>query len=122
MNIYYKTKKLEQLCNNYDALVRRYGERQAKKIRIRLNALRSAKSLHDFSPPERTPERCHELLQGRKKGDPIKISMDLVHPYRLIFTPDHNPVPCKVDGGLDWGGVTDIEIWGVEDTHDHKKK
>lgn len=37
--------------------------------------------------------------------------------YRLIFIPDHDPVPRLKDGGLDWSKVTAIKILGVEDTH-----
>jgi proteic killer suppression protein len=43
--------------------------------------------------------------------------MDLDHPYRLIFTPDHDPHPTRPEGGLDWQQVTAIIIFGVEDTH-----
>ena len=47
-----------------------------------------------------------------------QLSMDLDHPYRLIFTPDHDPYPERPEGGLDWRQVTAINILGVEDTHD----
>lgn len=47
-----------------------------------------------------------------------QLSMDLDHPYRLIFTPDHDPYPKRPEGGLDWRQVTAINILGVEDTHD----
>ncbi len=36
---------------------------------------------------------------------------------RLIFTPEHDPVPRLEDGGLDWSQVTAIKIPGVKDTH-----
>jgi len=42
----------------------------------------------------------------------------LNHPYRLLFRPYKTPIPLKPDGGLDWTKVTQIEILGVEDTHD----
>ena len=47
-----------------------------------------------------------------------QLSVDLDHPYRLIFTPAHDPVPRLEDGGLDWSQVTAITILGVEDTHE----
>ena len=62
---------------------------------------------------ERTASR-HELTKGKRSG---KLSVDLDHPYRLIFIPDHDPVPRRDDGGLDWSQVTTIKIVGVEDTH-----
>ena len=57
--------------------------------------------------------RCHEL-KGNLKG---KLSIDLYHPYRLIFEPADDPIPQKEDGGLDWTRVTSVKIIGVKDTH-----
>ena len=57
--------------------------------------------------------RCHEL-KGDREGE---LSVDLEHPYRLIFKPTENPTPRKSDGGLDWGEVKSITVIGVEDTH-----
>jgi proteic killer suppression protein len=54
------------------------------------------------------------LAQGKRKG---QLSVDLDHPYRLIFVVNHDPVPVLPDGGLDWSKVTAIKILGVEDTH-----
>ena len=61
--------------------------------------------------------RCHELTEGRRRGQ-FHLSVDLDHPYRLIFVPDHDPIPKREDGGLEWSQVTAIKILGVEDTHD----
>ena len=84
-------------------------------IRLRMQELRAALSLKDFLPPKSGPIRCHELTQGRRKG---QLSVDLDHPYRLIFVPNHEPIPVKPDGGLDWEQVTAITIIGIEDTHE----
>ena len=46
-----------------------------------------------------------------------QFAVDLKHPYRLIFKPDHNPLPRKDDGGLDLTQITAIKILGVEDYH-----
>jgi proteic killer suppression protein len=35
----------------------------------------------------------------------------------MLFVPNHDPVPEKEDGGLDWTQVTAVEIIGIEDTH-----
>jgi len=77
--------------------------------------LRAAESLKDFWPPKTGPERCHQLIGGKLKG---KFSVDLDHPYRLIFVPDHHPVPELEGGGLDWSQVTAIKILGIENTHE----
>lgn len=48
----------------------------------------------------------------------LQLSLDLDHPYRLIFEPANEPIPTKPDGGLDWNKVTAVRILGVEDTHE----
>ena len=91
--------------------MRKHGPIRAKKIRQRLDDLRAAQVLEDL---RHAPGRCHEL-----KGDRAwQLSLDLDHPYRLIFEPANNPIPTKEDGGLDWTGVTAVIIIGVEDTHE----
>ena len=58
-------------------------------------------------------ERCHELT-GNLKG---QLSVDLGHPYRLLFVPADDPIPYRKEGGLDWQQVTEIEITDITDTH-----
>jgi proteic killer suppression protein len=43
--------------------------------------------------------------------------MDLEFLYRLIFEPEHDPIPKRADGGLDWSAVTAIRILEIADTH-----
>ena len=114
MIISFKNKKIEKSFNEQVQLEKQHGADRAKKIRIRLAALRAAQCLKDFWPPKSKPSRCHELI-GDRAG---QLSVDLDHPYRLIFVPDHNPIPKLGDGGLDWSQVTAIKIMGVEDTHE----
>lgn len=112
MIIIFKSRKFQKECNDSDLLVRRYGLERAKLIRRRLDDLTAAEVLEDiFTFPQ---TRCHEL-KGRRTGH---LSVDLSHPYRLIFKCANNPVPRKLDGGLDWKKVTAIEIQAVEDTHE----
>ncbi len=63
--------------------------------------------------PRTPPERCHELkmnLAGR-------FAVVLKDNWRLIFRPDHQPVPTKEDGGIDPLRVTAIMIEAVDDYH-----
>jgi proteic killer suppression protein len=115
LDISFKNKKLEKEFNESKRLEKVHGSLRAKKIRLRMNELRAALNLMDFWPPMSGPGRCHELTLGERKG---QLSVDLDHPYRLIFVPNHIPVPLKPDGGLDWGQITAITIIGVEDTHE----
>jgi len=110
LDIIFSSEKLKKLFNDQKSLTRQYGANQAKRIRQRLDDLRAADTLEQM---RNLPGRCHEL-----KGDMAgQLSLDLVHPYRLIFEPANNPVPKKPDEGLDWKQVTAIRVIGVEDTH-----
>lgn len=113
MDIYFRTTKLAKIFSDEKKLLRKYGAEQTKKIRRRMMELRISQSLYDLAPPYTKPSRCHELV-GERKG---QLSVDLKHPYRLLFIPQHEPIPQKQSGGLDWGHVTAITILGVEDTH-----
>lgn len=97
--------------NETKRLVRRHNAQRAKLIRRRLDELRAAPSLDVM---RRLPGRCHEL-KGDRAG---QLSIDLDGPYRLLFSPAHNPIPSKMDGGMDWTKVTAIVLVGVVDTHD----
>ncbi len=111
MDIFFKTKKLERQCTDSRLFEKTWGRLQGKKIRQRLDDFRAADNLGEF---EFLPGRCHEL-KGDRKG---QLTLDLVHPRRLVFTPVDNPTPAKPDGGLDWNSVFSVVIIGIEDTHD----
>lgn len=98
-------------CNNDKLLKRRQGDLRARKIRQRLDNLRAANNL---SAMKSLPGRCHEL-----KGDHHGLlSLDLDHPWRLIFEPADAPPALKGDGGMDWENVRAVKILRIEDTHD----
>ncbi len=111
MEITFETNDLRDKCNSSRLLVKYFGERQAKKIRLRLDDLRAAATLEEM---RHIGGRCHEL-KGDRRG---QLSLDLVQPYRLIFEVASEPILRKPDGGLDWKQVTAVRILGVEDTHE----
>ncbi len=111
MDILFANHRMEKLFNSQALLVREYGDRQAKLIRRRLDELAAADTLEDLRYLPQA--RCHEL-KGDRAG---QLSLDLVHPYRLICVPAHQSIPLKSDGGLDWARVTAVQIVSVEDTH-----
>ena len=88
-----------------------WGPKLTKKLMLRLAQLEAATSLADIS--HLPPARCHELV-GDRSG---QLSIDLQHPFRLIFIPANDPIPQKEDGGLDWNEVTEIEVIEIVDTH-----
>ena len=83
----------------------------ARKLQQRLMELKAAPCLDDISKVP--PPRCHPL-SGDRDG---QLSVDLEHPYRLLFIPANDPIPVTQDGGLDWTKVTEIEIIEITDTH-----
>ncbi len=107
----FKNSKFQRDCNDQKLLKKNHGADRAKRIRRRLDQLRDANVLEDM---RNLPGRCHELLQDRAG----QLSLDLDHPYQLIFEPANEPIPRKPDGGIDWNQVTSVIILGVEDTHD----
>ena len=111
MDIQFGTAKLARECNSAKLLPKAHGEARAKLIRRRLDALRAAVVLDDL---RNTPGRLHELKGDRKR----QFSLDLDGPYRLLFVANHNPVPARPEGGIDWTRITAVMILGVENTHE----
>jgi plasmid maintenance system killer protein len=112
MLITYNNRKTEKTFNKLADLIRKYGPEQAKRISLRKTQLEAAENLAVMQTLP--PVRAHELKADRAG----QISLDLIHPQRLLIVPDHEELPRKPDGGLDWTKITRIMIIGVEDTHD----
>ena len=114
MDLFISDKKLRRAFEKR-ALEQRYGTEMARKINLRLNALRAAASLADFWPPYSGPERCHELKQNLSGI----FSFDLKYPYRLLFKPT-NEVPHQdnPDEHQRWELITAVELLAIEDTHE----
>ena len=111
MEIHYRKGTMQKACTSEKAMRKKWGERVSRVLRRRLGELEAAVTLADMA---RLPSsRCHEL-SGRRKG---QVAVDLAHPYRLVFRPDHDPVPTKPDEGLDWSKVTRIVVREVVDYH-----
>lgn len=111
MIIYFKTKKLQKICSRGAEAIKILGPKRGTKLKQRMMELSAAETLADISRVP--PARCHELI-GNRKG---QLSVDLDHPYRLLFIPANNPIPEREEGGLNWAAVTKIEIIDIADTH-----
>jgi len=111
MDITFASRKLEKAFNEEASLKRAFNARMVRAIVLRMAVLRGAKALSLV--PSIKPVRCHPLL-GDKKG---QYAVDLIHPFRLVFRPNHQPVPLKDDGGININEVTAIEILEVTDYH-----
>ena len=93
------------------SLVRKFGKKGASKVGQRVGQLADAETLGDF---RHLPGHCHEL-KGNLKG---QLALNLDGPYRLLFQPDHDPLPLTKEGGLDWNLVTRVKILEIVDYHD----
>jgi len=110
MEISFRTSKLAKLCNSETKLRGKYGPRMASLIQQRLIDLSEAETLEIM---RHVPGRCHQLTENL---DGL-FAVDLVHPDRLVFVPDHDPIPELSSGGVDWSQVTKIEVVGIGDYH-----
>jgi len=111
MEITFKTSKLAKSVESPRAIQKNYGTR-AKLINQRKSELEAAKTLDTMrSIPA---ANCHEL-SGNHRGE---LAVDISPNHRIIFEPNHNPIPKKPDSGLDWTQITKIIINTIgEDYH-----
>ena len=111
MDIAFRTRKLAKIFNSAHALQKAYGKRMTRVIMNRLAVLKAAPSL--ALVPTTPPDRRHQLHGDRDEH----FAVDLVHPWRLVFVPNHEPFPRRDDGGIHTEQVTSITIIDVVDYH-----
>ena len=109
MEIVFRTRKIKRLCERRAEAQRRLGEASAKKLGARLSDLEAAASVAEL-----VAGRPHPLA-GDRWG---QFALDLSGGKRLVFSPDHEPVPVNADGGVEWEEVTRVRIEFVGDYHD----
>jgi len=109
LEVSFEDADLAESFRNRRELQRRHGVVRAKKIQQRLKALAEAGSLSDM---RYLGGRCHEL-HGDLAGH---LTLDLDHPYRLLFRPAISQEPGP-GGGLEWSTVSSVIVIGVVDTH-----
>jgi len=110
IDISWADRKLEKHCSSERAGARRWGIDHWSLMKRRLATLRGAPTLKDM---DGAPGRCHPLTANRNG----QFAVSLWGQFRLIFVPDHDPVPCLDDGGIDKALVTRISITEVADYH-----
>jgi proteic killer suppression protein len=111
MLIYFKSNKLQKICSKQNEAVKKLGLKMADKLQQRMMELSAADCLADVSTLR--PTRCHPL-KGNRSG---QFSVDLDHPYRLIFIPAIDVIPEKDGIALDLSQIDAIEIIDILDTH-----
>ena len=100
---------LRALCEQEKLAVRSLGKPCARKLRTRLADLMAAAHVRELVAGRPHP------LSGDRQG---QFALDLHGGVRLVFEPDHEPVPVLADGGIDWAQVTRIMIIFIGDYHD----
>ena len=110
MDIKFGNNKLKKLANDPSKCKKELGDKRGTIFLKRLNDLSIADTLEDV---RNLPGRFHELT-GNLKG---QWACDLDHPYRLIFTPQEDPIPTNSDGQYLWLEITGVEILEIKDYH-----
>lgn len=108
MEIGFKDKKLKALCEQSSLAQKKLGAQMAKKLRSRLADLKAASVVADLCAGRPHP------LEGDREGE---FGLDLVHPQRLVFIADNDPIPKREDGSINWSQVTQVCIIAIEDYH-----
>lgn len=111
MQIRFADAKLEKVLSVEKTLNRTYGQQMARRIMTGLAVLGSVDNLARV--PTTGSLRCHQLSSNRDE----QFAIDLVHPRRLVFEVDQDPVPRVPDGGIDREQVTRILITEIIDYH-----
>lgn len=114
MEIRFANAKLAKLCNVEKNAIQEFGPVGGKRLMQRLEDIASAQNLAALTL---VPGRAHPMRRGERAND-SQWTMDLHHPMRLVFVPNHDPLPVRQDGGLDLVQVTAICVLEVADTHD----
>lgn len=90
MDITYKSRKLEKICEDKKVSVKSYGIDMANKIKLRINEIRASDSVEEMIQYQ--IGRCHALV-GDRFGE---YAVDLIQPFRLIFIKDDDTKQIKV--------------------------
>lgn len=85
MDIQFKTKRLQDTCNDKKKRDRAYGPERSAILLKRLVQMSNAETLEEF---KLVHPRAHPLKADRKG----EWAADLDHPYRLIFEPVPDPI------------------------------
>lgn len=80
MIVEYRTKSLEKTCTQAKVAIRAYGQEMAIRLQQRIKQIQSTDTVEMLL--QFHIGRCH-ALHGDREG---QYAMDLVHPYRLVFT------------------------------------
>lgn len=110
IDVAWADRKLAKACATDASGIKRFGTDEWRILKRRLASLFAAPTLADM---QNVPGGCH-ALSGDRKG---QFAVSLTGPRRVVFEPDHDPLPLLEAGGLDLHRVTAIQILEVVDYH-----
>src|SRR5215212_1986318 len=101
MKLSFAGKKLERELTKAAVMARAYGDR-SKRLKMRLDLLAAAPTLANvpMEPPTRLHPLSHEWVGH--------FAVDITGNWRLIFRPNHDPVPTLETGGPDLKAITAV--------------
>ena len=108
MEIHFRNKKLQELCQTSKLMKKKLGDELAKKLKARLSDLESASTVSEL-----VAGRPHPLEYDRKG----QFAVDLNNMIRLVFEPANEPIPRCSDETVDWKRITVIRIVCIGDYH-----
>jgi proteic killer suppression protein len=111
MRIFFRTKKLQKICENYKQASKKWGPEAARRLVRRLEQIKASSNLKIFMLVHR---RCHHLT-GNRKG---QYAADLKHPGRLIFYPCDEEAGIIDESAIDPESISAVLIYEVLDYHD----
>jgi proteic killer suppression protein len=114
VQISFGSSKIAKLCNEEQLAIRKLGPVGGMRLMQRIDDIASAPNLEVL---KLLPGRAHPMTAGARANEE-QWTVDLEHPQRLVFIPDHDPIPLRDDGGLDLKQVTAVCIIEVADTHE----
>jgi proteic killer suppression protein len=110
IDISWSDRQLEKSCASDKAGKRKWGADGWAVLKRRLVALEATPTLAQMFGQ---PGRCHPLGADRDG----EFALDLRGAKRLVFSPDHDPIPTLEDDGIDTTQVTAIVVQEVTDYH-----
>jgi len=110
IHVAWLNRKLEKITTSDRAGRKHFGAQRWALVRRRVAQLEGAPTLKDL---DGAPGHPHQLGADR----PEQFAMNLDGPYRLVFAPNHDPIPTLDDGGIDRGMVTKVLVLEVTNYH-----
>ena len=110
IDIRWADRKLAKAVASDSAGRRKWGQERWTLLRRRIATLEAVESLDQL---EGLPGNFHPLRADRSG----EFAASIGGSYRLVFEPDHDPLPLLDDGGLDRARVRRVVVTEVVDYH-----